>query len=191
MKPSYKGFEAKKNSNGFIGLPDVGAYVAEILDVRSVPADGNNPRDTVELMMDIVEGEFSGRYMAFYKDQEERFGSAKFKGVFRLVCPLEDDEDWRKRAFEGNLWCIEQSNPGYRWDWDEKKLKGKKIGLLYRNKEWEYNGRTGWTTEAVSAESVDIIRDGKYKTPKDKPLPEKPQTAFAKEIEEADSDLPF
>lgn len=185
MKPSYKGFEAKKNSNGFIGLPDVGAYVAEILDVRSVPADGNNPRDTVELMMDIVEGEFSGRYMAFYKDQEERFGSAKFKGVFRLVCPLEDDEDWRKRAFEGNLWCIEQSNPGYRWDWDEKKLKGKTVGISVRKRLYTYNGQNKETTEIGRFETIDDVHNGKVKPMK--PRDQRTGGASSESTETADN----
>lgn len=167
MKPSYKNFEAKKPNNGFIGLPDVGAYVAEILDVRFVPADGDrNQRDTIELMIDIIEGEFSGRYMAYYKDQEEKFGAAKFKGIFRLVCPMEDDEDWRKRAFEGNLWCVEQSNPGYTWDWDEKKLKGKKVGISVRKRLYTYNGQNKETTEIGRFETVDDVRNGKVKAMK-------------------------
>lgn len=165
MKPSYKGFEAKKNG-GFLTLPPVGAYVAEIKEVRMVGADpiDNRDRDVIELMMEITEGEYAGRYMEFYKDQKERFGdTTKYKGVFRLVAPLENDEDWRKRTFEGNLWCVEQSNDGYVWDWDEKKLKGKKVGISVRERLYTYGDKERSTTEIARFETVADVKAGKVK----------------------------
>ena len=85
---------------------------------------------------------------------------------------------------------MEQSNAGFAWNWDEKTLKGKKIGLLYRNKEWEFGGKSGWTTEAISADSVDNIREGKFRIPKDKPLANKPAEPTFTEIED-EGELPF
>lgn len=165
MKPSYKGFEAKKNS-GFLTLPPAGAYVAEIKEVRMVAADPleNRERDTIELMMEIIEGEYAGRYMAFYQDQKERFGdTVKYKGIFKLVAPLEKDEDWRKRQFEGNLWCVEQSNEGYTWDWDEKKLKGKKVGISVRDRLYIFNDKERSTTEIAKFETIADVKAGKVK----------------------------
>jgi len=165
MKPSYKGFEAKKNG-GFLTLPPAGAYIAEIKEVRFVPQDPleNRDRDVIELMMEIAEGEYAGRYMAFYQDQKERFGdNTKYKGVFRLVAPLEHDEDWRKRTFEGNLWCVEQSNDGYTWDWDEKKLKGKKVGISVRERLYTYNDKERSTTEIAKFETVADVKAGNVK----------------------------
>jgi hypothetical protein len=170
MKPSYKGFEAKR-SNGFVELPPAGAYVAEIKNVRFIEANfsENRERDVIELMMEIAEGEYAGRYMACYQDQKERYGdNTKYKGVFRLVSPKEDDEDWRKRTFEGNLWCVEQSNPGYTWDWDEKKLKGKKVGISVRNRLYVYDDKERSTTEIGRFETVDDVRNGKVKPMKDR-----------------------
>ena len=180
MKPTYKGFEAKK-SNGFLELPPVGAYVAEIKQVRLVEADGKQQtRDVIELMIDIVEGEYSNRYMDFFTEQRERFGDTiKFKGIFRLTPPIEGDEDWRKRSFEGNLWCVEQSNPGYSWDWDEKKLKGKKIGISVRDYFYTSNDKDRHTTEIARLETIEDVKIGKVKpmNPRDKrsqgnPVPE-------------------
>ena len=168
MKPSYQGFEAKKSS-GYLELPPVGAYVAEIKGVRLVEANEKNPRDTIELMIEITDGEYAGRYMDFYNEQKNRFGDdAKYKGVFRLTSPLEGDEDWRKRTFEGNLWCVEQSNPGYTWDWDEKKLKGKKVGISVRKRLYSYNGKDKETTEIGRFETVDDVKAGKCKPMKDR-----------------------
>ena len=169
MKPSYQGFEAKKSSN-FITLPPAGVYEAEIRNVRLVSGDSSkNERDVIELMIEITEGEYAGRYMAFYNDQKDRFGdSVKYKGVFRLVAPFADDEDWRKRTFEGNLWCVEQSNPGYTWDRDEKKLIGKKIGINVRNRLYTYNGKDRSTTEIGRFETIDDVRNGKCKPMNDR-----------------------
>ena len=165
MKPSYKGFEAKKSS-GFLTLPPAGAYVAEIRDVRFLGQDPleHRDRDVIELMMEITEGEYAGRYMAFYQEQKERFGDdVKYKGVFRLVAPLDKDEDWRRRTFEGNLWCVQESNPGYAWDWDEKKLKGKKVGISVRERLYTYNDKERSITEIAKFETVDDVKAGKVK----------------------------
>ena len=163
MKPSYSGFEAKENK-GFIDLPQPGAYVAEIQDVRFVPADGDKQqRDVIEMMMEIIEGEYKNRYHDLYKDSDEKFGNAKYKGIFRLTPPTESDEDWRRRNFEGALWCVEQSNPGYSWDWDEKKLKGKKVGISVRKRLYTYDGKDKETTEIAKFETVSDVREGKCK----------------------------
>ena len=169
MKPSYKGFEAKK-SGGFIELPPVGAYEAEILNVEFLPKDGEKQlRDTVRLYIDITEGEFKGRFMEVWNDQKERFGDkVGYKGIFNLIPPADGDEDWRKRTFEGNLWCVQQSNPGYAWDWDEKKLKGKKVGINIRNRLYTYNGKNRSTVEIARFETVDDVRNGKCKVAKDR-----------------------
>ena len=167
MKASYKGFEAKK-SGGYTDLPVAGVYVAEIQAVRFVAGE-DGQRDRIECFMEITEGEYANRFHEVYEDQKERFGDdAKYKGIFRLVCPSEDDEDWRKRTFEGNLWCVQQSNPGYAWDWDEKKLKGKKVGINIRNRLYTYNGKNRSTVEIARFETVDDVRNGKCKVAKDR-----------------------
>ena len=168
MKASYKGFEAKPNNNGFITLPPVGAYVAEIQAVRFTPKNEaeNVYRDTIELMIEITEGECKNRYHEVYESQKERFGdSIKYKGIFKLIPPVdgEDGYDWRRSAFEGNLWCVEQSNPDYHWDWDEKKLKGKKIGINVRQYLYTYNGKDRETTEIGRFETVEDVKAGKVK----------------------------
>ena len=167
MKASYKGFEAKK-SGGFTDLPVAGVYVGEIQAVR-FGAGEDGQRDRIECFMEITEGEYANRFHEVYEDQKERFGDdAKYKGIFRLVCPSEDDEDWRKRTFEGNLWCVQQSNPGYAWDWDEKKLKGKKVGINIRKRLYTYNGKNRETVEIARFETILDVKAGKCRPVKDR-----------------------
>ena len=168
MKPTYKNFSAKK-SGGFVDLPPKGAYVAEIKNV--ILSEDRNGREVLEVMLDICEGEYENRYTEVWKDQKERFGDdVRFRGIFRLTPPVDGDEDWRYRAFEGNLWCVEQSNDGYTWDWKEDKLKGKKVGISVRNRLYTYNGKERATTEIARFETVDDVHNGKCK-----PVPDRDQ----------------
>ena len=171
MKPTYQGFEAKENSQSFLKLPPAGVYIGQIMAVRVIDADGKKVfRDAIEIMLDITEGEYKGRFTEVYNDQKERFGAenTKYRGMFRMILPSgkADEEDWVKRSFEGNLWCIEQSNPGYRWDWDETKLTGKKIGINIRNRLYTYEEEDRETIEVARFETVEDVRTGKAKTAK-------------------------
>ena len=98
---------------------------------------------------------------------------------------------------------FEKSNPGYVFDWNEASLVGKKIGIIFRNEEWEYEGKTGWTVRPFKAISVDSVRNGDFTLPKDKPLKKKDGygyatsdpldslSSFSVYSEEDDGDLPF
>ena len=70
--------------------------------------------------------------------------------------------------FEENLWAVEQSNPGYKWEWDEKKLKGKKVGINIRNRLYTYNNKNRTTTEIGQLESIEDVKNGKCKKLKDR-----------------------
>ena len=169
MKPTYDGFEAKKR-NSYVELPPVGAYVAEIQDVRFVPKDEKNFNDVIEMMIEITEGEYKNRYHEVYKDADEKFGSATYSGVFRLRVYHPGDDDWVKKNFETNLWCVEQCNPGYRWDWNEMGLKGKKIGINVRKYLYTYKDQDREKTEIGKFETIEDVKNGKCKAmkPRDK-----------------------
>ena len=170
MKQYGANVEIAKRGN-YLDLPPVGAYVAEIKNVRVVEPDGDRQKYPVlEMMVDIVEGEFANRYTEVYNDQKERFDNAKYKGIFSLRIPTKDDkpeEDWVSRKFGNNIWCVQESNPGYIWDLDEKKLKGKKVGINIRRKLYTYDNQDKETTEIGQFETVEDVKAGKCKRMKD------------------------
>ena len=185
----FNDVKAERSFSGRETLP-AGGYVCEILSAKVEEKDWGS---ILIIAHDVAEGDYKGIFKRDYdnNDREDK----KWRGTFRLRLPKDDgteQDGWKKRSLGNFIWAVEQSNPDYAWNWDEKTLKGKKIGLLYRNKEWEYNGRSGWTTEAISADSVDDIREGKFKIPKDKPLANKP-VAVEQTFEELEdsSELPF
>jgi len=174
-KPSFA-FETKKRTGGN-ELPPKGAYVAEIQAVRYLSKEKDNvPRDRIELFMDIIEGEYAGRFRQVYDDQKERFGeNVTYKAIFRMSIPVEGEENYDSilNSLQSNLWCVEQSNPGYHWAWDEKTLKGKKVGISLRKRFYTYNGKDRETVEIARLETIDDVRNGKCRPAKDRDQREK------------------
>lgn len=192
---AFNGFEAKKQGGSREILP-VGGYVCEIKSAKEeVYNSSNGEFRFLVLAIDVAEGEYAGFWKKDYDGNTA--DDKKWRGTFRISVPKDDgteQDGWTKRTFGNFIWAVQESNPGYVWNWDEKTLKGKKLGVLYRNKEWEMNGNTGWTTEAGGAISVEDCRAGKFKPLKDKPLKNRPaqgQTAAVPDTVDDSEELPF
>jgi hypothetical protein len=184
----FTGYEAKRQTAREV-LP-AGGYVAKILGAKEMEYSWGN---VLAIHFDIEEGEFQGFFARDYESNTNE--DRKWRGVYRLTEPKDDGSEkdgWTKNTFNGAMWAIEESNPGYHWNWDEESLAGKTVGVIYRNREWEKDGNTGWTTEAGMLESADAIRSGRYKPMKDKPLKKAAGTAAnTRRGSAADDDLPF
>lgn len=190
MRP-FNGYKPQKQGGAREILP-AGGYVAKILNAEEKRYTWG---DMLLISFDIAEGEHTGFFSKDY--QENSNEDKKWRGTYRLPIPKDDGSErdgWTKNTFGGAMWAIEESNSGYAWNWDEKTLKGKTVGVLFRNKEWEMNGNTGWTTECCKLESADDIRNGKFRMPKDKPLKNKQSNAsdFVPNVEVDDGEkLPW
>lgn len=190
MKP-FAGYEAKKRARREI-LP-AGGYVVKILDASEQSYTWGN---VLEISFDVLEGERKDFFRQDYKSNPNE--DKKWRGKYRLNVPKEDgteQDSWTINTFNGVMYALEESNLGFHWDWNEAKLKGLTVGALFRNREWEMNGRTGWTTECCALIEAEEVRKGAFQIPEDRPLAKK-QTASApvqavsfEEIE--DDDMPF
>jgi hypothetical protein len=173
----------------------LGAYVCKVKQVR---VQDNNYGSQLALLFDITEGEYAGYY---HKDFEANTNAdKKWRGLMRVWLPKDDGsekDELTKSFFKGFVTAFERSNPGYTFDWNENSLAGKTIGILYRNEEWDYNGKHGWAVRPFKAISADTVRDGSYTIPKDKPLNNgsastvAPANVPAGYTEVEDEDLPF
>lgn len=193
MIKQYSGAHAQKRVERE-KLP-AGGYVAKILDAKVQTYDFG---DMLVLSFDIAEGIYKDHFKKDYTANPNE--DKKWRGTFRLSIPKDDGsekDEWSKNGFNGFIYAIEDSNPGYTWDWNEAMLKGKLIGVLFRNKEWEWKGDKGWMTECCAVDAVSTIREGKFKQPKDKPLAKKQENTFASAAANAfsdtdeDGELPF
>lgn len=191
MIKSYNGFKPERTSTREI-LP-AGGYVAKIMDATVISYDWG---DVLKVDFDIAEGEYKGFFATDYRNNTN--DDKKWRGTYRINIPNESNQyfDSQRKSFNNFIACLEETNNGFHWAWDETALKGKGIGVLFRNKEWEYNGSTGWTTECCAVTTAKDIREGNFKMPKDKPLKAKAantgvnsETTFAPVDD--DVDLPF
>ena len=189
---AFNGLEIKKSVGASAPLP-AGGYVAKILNAK---VEEYNWGEVLVISFDIAEGEYKDFFSKQYKENTRE--DKKWKGNFRLTVPNEGNQyfDSQKRTFGNAIWAIEESNHGYHWDWNESALNGKMVGVLFRNFEWEMDDwRSGWSTECCTFVSVEDVRTGNFKQPKDKPLRNKstnnaPASNFTV-IDDSLDDLPF
>lgn len=194
-----KKFDVKiqKSVGGGDPLP-AGGYVAKIMGAEVKEYSWG---DVLVISFDIAEGEHKDFFATQYRNNTNE--DKKWKGTYRLNVPQENNQwvESQKRTFGNAIWAIEESNPGYHWDWNETALKGKLVGVLFRNREWAIDDKSGWTTECCTLVSVDDIHNGNFKMPKDKPLSKKESDALDEAIDKRadtsidisidDDDLPF
>ena len=87
--------------------------------------------------------------------------------------------------------AIEASNEGFHWDWNEKNLEGKIVGLLFCDAEYSVDGNQGWWTKPKWFISADRIREGKFTTPKPEPLKDSQPTNKFSGFVPIDDEPPF
>ena len=191
MIKSYNGFKPERTTARET-LP-AGGYVAKIMDATVISYDWG---DVLKVDFDVAEGEYKGFFATDYRNNTN--DDKKWRGTYRINIPNESNQyfDSQRKSFNNFIACLEETNSGFHFDWDESKLKNKGIGVLFRNKEWEYNGSTGWTTECCAVTTAKDVREGNFKMPKDKPLKAKAASAGTYSASafapvEDDSDLPF
>ena len=179
MKP-YEGYKAERSGGSYPMLP-VGAYVCEIKNVKIV---GDEPDQQLILRLDIVEGEWASYYTNRYNHDAGNYKAnnfhATYKGDFRVQIPdpkntKREPPEWDVKAFNNMTYCVEQSNPGYSWNWDEKTLKGRLIGINVRA--GTYNGNPYTTIGKL--EPVDDVRKGLCRPMKPKADSNPPEVAGA------------
>ena len=154
-------------------LPTDKAYVCEIKGAKEVDytTDSGYRVHRVDIALDVCEGEYEGFYQKKFDDSQDE--DKKWKGVVKLNIPKFDGtekDNWTVKSFNTQFVAIEDSNPGYTWNNVLDSLKGKKIGLVLRDKEWAFNGNRGFYSEPYKLISVANARAQKFRKPNTKYL---------------------
>lgn len=119
-----------KGMEDFKALP-IGAYEC-IIRKAEVYTNSKTGKESFKVEVDIASGEYKGY---FQKRFDNNNNSTK----------TWDNNSTRYLAFEGDntayfkgfITCVENSNPGYTWNWDETKLTGKRVCGVYQYEEYE------------------------------------------------------
>ena len=140
-----------------------GGHVCKILNVGVQMSRAGN--EMLVILFDIAGGEFDGYYMSLYNRNKQSQGeNAKYPngGIYRQVTGGES-----MGRFKGMLMNIEESNPGYKWDWNEQSLKGKVFGGVFREEEYQANdGSIKTRISCIAIRPVEGIEDIPVPTPK-------------------------
>lgn len=190
MIPRYNGAQAQRMTGG-AALP-AGGYVAQIQSARVENYSWGN---MLVVAYDVYEGEYKDHFRKQFDENTDP--NRKWKGTFRITIPNENSKYFssEKRTFNNFIFALEQSNPGFHFDWEEQHLKGKFFGALVRNKEFlNDKGEKITTTECGGCTDIQSIRDGSFTPLKDKLLKEDTapaQAASALDNFIDDDDLPF
>lgn len=174
-------FNNVQPSTGEFERPKIGGYICRILNVEDVKLNTQtNKGNYLKISYDIADGEFKGYYTDI---------CVKFKIDYPFVV-----KSYKEKAlgmFKHFINCVEQSNLDYTWDWDENKLKGKYIGFVLGEEEYERNdGSIATRLYVNSIKTIHQIKSGDFKIPKLKEfaVPHNKNTEF---IESDDDNLPF
>ena len=180
-----------------------GAYVGKIFGAK-LDTDSAGHQVLI-LQLDVTEGEYAQHYHKMYEAMQGGSYPAKYKGTLRFSIPY-DDDPWRsgkERALSGMAWCLESSNPGYHWDWDETKLKGLNVGFSVREREYvvekaDKSLLSGVTTEIGRLEVVEKVKAGAVQPMRRKELSERDKkrlsssaAGFVEVTAEEEDNLPF
>lgn len=155
--------EAKKMSAASPKLP-VGGYVLKVESVRYEKGE-EGKSDRIVLAYDIAEGDEKGFFKKQFDANTDE--NKKWKGTATIYVPDEsaNNADWAVKKFAQTMNYFEDSNAGFVWDWDEKKLKGKLIGAIFGEVQKAIDGKdVTWVAFRWFA-PVDEIRKNAYKIP--------------------------
>ena len=181
-------WENVKAASGEIPTLPAGGYVCKV-EACSEKPNKSGAGTHLEIKFDIAEGEYAGFYLRDWQAQtgEDRF----WRGVINQNVPNEASDKYGQQCgfFKRFTETVEESNPGYHWDWNEAALAGKMIGVVFGAVERESAKGTRYlTTRADKIITVEDVKAGKFKVPAAKLLPTQP---VYQEINTSDPDVPF
>jgi hypothetical protein len=127
-----------------------GGYVAIITGATDVP-----DKEYIKIEYDIAQGEFADHFQKLF--DAKGFWAGKFiKSYSEKSLPF----------FKGFLTAIQNSNPGFTFDNNEKKLIGKFVGIVLAEEEYPKNdGGIGVRLYVDRPRSVEQIKNGEFEVP--------------------------
>lgn len=150
-----------------------GGHIVRIVNMHQEMSRNNKPMLVVSF--DVEEGsEYDGFYKRAYTAKKKFDQNAKWSGVIRYMLYAKDGMSTNS-FFKGFVASVEESNPGYKWNWDERSMANRLVGMVFGEEEYrKTDGGIGVSVKAQQARSVQAIRDG-VSVPERKKLKDEPQ----------------
>ncbi len=123
-------------------------------------------KEYLKLAIDILEGEFKNFYQRrFDNDTREE---KKWSGVWTVFTEGYDPGTTNPK-FKGLITSVEASNPNFKFNFDEKTLEGKKVGIVFREEDFlgQLDRQVHTAVKPFFAVSYDKAEDAKIPNKKE------------------------
>lgn len=181
-----EGYEEARAYGDFETLP-AGGYKCLIKKV--VCETTKNGKEYLKIGFDIAEG----KYKDFYKNKfaNDTRPEPKWSGIWTVFTEGYNPGTTNPK-FKGLITAVENSNEGFKFDFNEQNLVNKKVGIVFREEEFEgTDGQVHTAVKPFFAVSYDKAEESKI--PNIKKLPEKGEAFedILNSVNEDTEDLPF
>lgn len=131
-------------------------YICKILNVEDRP-----DKEYLKIYFDIVKGDDRGYFKKQYDGDTRKERKWPNAGTF-----IRSYKDSAASMFKGFINAIEKSNKGYQWNFDEKTLVNKVVGLIIADEQYQnQKGQVRVRNYVAAVRSVETIEKGEYEIP--------------------------
>lgn len=131
-------------------------YICKILKVEDYPE-----KEYLKIYFDIFKGDDKGYFKKQYDGDTRKEKKWPNAGTF-----IRSYKDSAASMFKGFTNAIERSNKGYKWDFDEKTLVNKVVGLIIADEQYQnQKGQVRVRNYVAAVRSVETIEKGEYEIP--------------------------
>ena len=177
-------WENIKESSDFKRL-EPGAYICAIKAVEDV-----SDKEYLKIYFDIVKGDNKGYFQKLYDSDTRKDKKWPIAGTL-----IRSYKEAALSMFKGFCTAVEKSNKNYKWNFDEKTLVKKYIGLIIADEEYlNTKGQKRVRNYVASVRSLEAIENGDFTIPALKEIDESKVTESKKKEEDfidpfADNDV--
>lgn len=167
---------------------EAGGYICKIVSAKEEKSKSG--KRMLVLALDILDGDKKDYFKKRFDENTSPDKKWSAGAIYRQMLEGEKAAGFLK----GLMTSLEASNDGFKWNWDEKKLKDLKCGAIFGEEEYEkMDGSIGTSTKVKFIRTIKAIQDGNFKVPELKKLPPKGEAFedFVNSVTSDNKDLPF
>ena len=161
---AFDGYEEVK-VNSFGERLKLGGHICKVLEAKTEEFESKKDGKKYEQLIIKFDIESPDEQAGFYADKfaddaKKDALNAKWKGFHRISVPTNESEDFIKSNFKAFTTSVEESNPGYKWNWEENTLVGKIFGGVFGLEEFTLDdGRTLSMTRIRFVRSAEKVNE--------------------------------
>ena len=156
------GFDEAQSFGEFETLP-AGGY--KCLIKRVVCEQSQNGKEFLKIGFDIAEGQYKDFYQRKFENDTRE--DKKWSGIWVLFTEGYNPGTTNPK-FKGLITSVEASNPNFKFNFDEQTLVNKKVGIVFREEDFEgQDGQIHTSSKPFFAVSYDKAEEAKIPNKKE------------------------